>query len=246
MGAGFTEVAPGVLRMGTAVINWYLVADDTGVTLVDAGAPAYRKQLEPGLAQLGRTLDDVRAVVLTHGDADHKGFAEPLRAEHGVRVYVHSADAELTRGVSDKVREQSFLPYLRHRAAWRTLAEFVRGGRPAGVEEVVTFEDGDVLEVPGRPRVVQVPGHTAGSVAFDFRSHQALFVGDAIMHWNVLTGRTGPQISPAALNESSEQALSSLDLLEGLNAETVLSGHGDPWTDGVPAALAAARAAGLS
>src|SRR5207302_7460956 len=93
----FAEPAPGVLRMGTALINWYLVADGDGVTVVDAGAPAYRPQLEPGLAQLGRTIDDVRAIVLTHGDADHKGFAEKLRSEQRVPVKVHSADAELTR-----------------------------------------------------------------------------------------------------------------------------------------------------
>lgn len=59
--------------MGTPLINWYLLADDDGVILVDAGAPSYRSQLEPGLEQLGHSIADVRAVVLTHGDADHKG-----------------------------------------------------------------------------------------------------------------------------------------------------------------------------
>jgi glyoxylase-like metal-dependent hydrolase (beta-lactamase superfamily II) len=82
--ARFAEPAAGVLRLGTSIINWYLVADGDGVTVVDAGAPRYRPQLEPGLAQLGRTVDDVRAVILTHGDPDHKGFA--LRAEQGKPV----------------------------------------------------------------------------------------------------------------------------------------------------------------
>src|SRR5437870_9399440 len=107
MSAEFAEPVPGILRMGTPLINWYLVADDDGVTVVDAGAPAYHSQLEPGLAQLGRTIADVRAVVLTHGDADHKGFAEKLRKERGVPVHVHAADAALTRGEGSRPREAS-------------------------------------------------------------------------------------------------------------------------------------------
>jgi glyoxylase-like metal-dependent hydrolase (beta-lactamase superfamily II) len=188
----------------------------------------------------------VRAVVLTHGDADHKGFAEALRAEHGVPVHVHSADAELTRTGKGKDKSRPLLPYLRHRACWRTLAEFTRGGRAPGVQELETFEDDEVLAVPGNPRVVHVPGHTLGSVVFHFEAHDALFVGDVLMHWNVFTGRPGPQIAPGALNHSTEQAMASLERLEGVEAGSVHSGHGDPWTQGVPAALAAAREAGPS
>src|SRR5215210_2974660 len=114
--------------MGTSLINWYLVAEDGGVILVDAGAPGYRSQLEPGLAQLGRNIDDVRAVVLTHGDADHKGFAEKVRREQDVPVYVHSADEELTRTGRGSKREKSFLRYLRYPATWKLMAGFVRGG----------------------------------------------------------------------------------------------------------------------
>ena len=38
--------------------------------------------------------------MLTHGDSDHVGFAERLRRENGVPVYVHSADADRARGGS--------------------------------------------------------------------------------------------------------------------------------------------------
>jgi glyoxylase-like metal-dependent hydrolase (beta-lactamase superfamily II) len=53
---------------------------------------------------MGRSLDDVRAVMLTHGDTDHIGFAERLRREWGVPVYVHEADAARARG---KVKKPS-------------------------------------------------------------------------------------------------------------------------------------------
>jgi glyoxylase-like metal-dependent hydrolase (beta-lactamase superfamily II) len=71
----------GVVRLGTRYVNWYLVADDSGVVIVDAGVPGYRPQLEPGLELLGRKLEDVRAILLTHADGDHTGVCTKLRSE---------------------------------------------------------------------------------------------------------------------------------------------------------------------
>jgi glyoxylase-like metal-dependent hydrolase (beta-lactamase superfamily II) len=242
----FTQPADGVLRMGTPIFNWYLVIDDDGVTVVDAGAPAHRSQLEPGLAQLGRSLEDVRAVILTHGDGDHRGFAGRLQSERGVPVHVHSADAEMSRTGKNRPREAGMVPYLRHPMAWKTIAGFARGGRPISVPNATEFEDAAVLEVPGHPRVIHAPGHSPGCVAFHFDRHGALIVGDVLFDLNLLPGRRGPQIGPAAFNTSSDQALESLGKLEGVQADVVLFGHGDPWTAGVDAAITAARAAGKS
>ena len=240
---GFARPAEGVLRLGSSMVNWYLVADDGGLVLVDAGAPRHRPQLEKGLEQLGRTIDDVRAVILTHADADHKGFAERLRGERGVPVHVHSADERLaTTGKKD--REASILPYLRHPAAWKLIGVLAAGGIPKNVSQVQTFEDNAVLDVPGRPRVIHAPGHTHGCVAFHFERHGVLFVGDVLYGFGVLTGKQGPQIGPRAFNASSEQALGSLSKLESVDAKVMLFGHGEPWTQGVDAAVAAARARG--
>jgi glyoxylase-like metal-dependent hydrolase (beta-lactamase superfamily II) len=239
----FAQPAENVLRMGHPMVNWYLVADDDGVVLVDAGAPRHRPQLDDGLKQLGRSIDDVRAVILTHADADHKGFAEKLRTENGVPVYVHSADRELaTSGKKD--REGSIVPYLRNGAAWKLFGVLAAGGVPKNVNEVRTFEGGDVLDVPGHPRVIHAPGHTHGCVAFHFEDRGVLFVGDVLYGFGVLTGRQGPQIGPRAFNASSDQALESLGAIENVQADLLLFGHGEPWTEGAAAAVASARSIG--
>ena len=158
-------------------------------------------------------------------------------------VHVHSADERLaTTGKKD--REASILPYLRHPAAWKLIGVLAAGGIPKNVSEVRTFEDDAVLDVPGRPRVLHAPGHTHGCVAFHFERHGVLVAGDVLYGFGVLTGTQGPQIGPRAFNASSEQALESLSKLEGVDAEVVLFGHGEPWTRGVDAAVAAARATG--
>jgi glyoxylase-like metal-dependent hydrolase (beta-lactamase superfamily II) len=240
-----TEVAAGVVRLGTDLVNWYLVEDEGRVTIVDAGTPAYRPQLEAGLASLGRTVADVAALVLTHGHADHTGFAEGVRKELGIPVYVHRADEQLTttRKAFGK-NEASMLPYFRYPHAWKLIAHLATSGLPRPVEEVVTFDDGDELDVPGRLRVIHTGGHTSGHVALSIDSRKVLVAGDVLCTLNPLTGRRGPQLMPRAFNLSSWTILDSLSKLEQLEADVMVFGHGDPWQGGTGDAVRLARAKG--
>jgi glyoxylase-like metal-dependent hydrolase (beta-lactamase superfamily II) len=111
------------------------------------------------------------------------------------------------------------------------------GMRTRYVQEVVEFADGDVLDLPGSPRIVGMPGHSPGSVAVHVPAADAVFVGDALTTRHVLTGRRGPQ--PAPFTDEPGQALASLDRLAAVSASWVLPGHGAPWR-GSPAELAAA------
>ena len=199
------------------------------MTIVDAAVPGYRVQLGHGLRELGRTLADVRAVVLTHAHPDHIGCAEQLRQELDIPVYVHRDDEQLatTRKQFGKT-DSSMLPYFRYPMSYRLMAELVRGGamrtRPIG--EVTRFDDGDELPVPGRPRVIHAPGHSPGESAFV--AADVLFSGDALCTLNPLTGKRGPQLMPSAFNTSTEQALASLDKLVGSGASVLVPGHGEP------------------
>jgi glyoxylase-like metal-dependent hydrolase (beta-lactamase superfamily II) len=231
-----------VLRMGTPIVNWYLVADDEGVTVVDAAFPAYGSQLGDGLRELGRSQRDIKAVALTHPHADHVGFAEQLRRKLDIPVYAHRADAQLAGNLSPfGSTAGSMLPYFRYPHCLRFLGEWVTkgGARPHPIGEVTCFEDGDELPVPGRLRAIHTPGHTKGHAAF--ATGEALITGDALCTLNPLTGKVGPQVLPAAVAWSVDEALGSLDRLVDSGTSVVLPGHGDPQRDPNAAVAAAKR-----
>jgi glyoxylase-like metal-dependent hydrolase (beta-lactamase superfamily II) len=231
-----------IKRLGTWIVNFYAIEDGGRWTLLDAGVPGYWQQLE----QNGISPDAVEAVVLTHAHADHVGVADRLR-EQGATVYVHEDDANLaTTAKPFGKNESSTLPYLRYPTAWRLFAHLARNGaaKPQKIDSVTTFRDGDVLDIPARPRVIHTPGHTSGHAALHLEDRGALVVGDLLCTLNPLTGKRGPQLMPRALNLSSGQMLDSLTKIEGLDAPTVFVGHGEPWTEGPAAAVARARAVG--
>lgn len=238
------EVAPRVYRLGSKVVNWYLVEDGGRLTAVDAGLPGFGAHLEADLRTLGRRVEDVHAVVLTHSDSDHTGLVPKLR-EAGARVMIHEADEQTLREPAPKGgdgRPARMAALMWRPRFWRFMGHMARGGggHPARIDGARTLADGEILDVPGSPRVVHTPGHTAGHSALLLEDRGVLFVGDALCTVNPLTGRSGPRVMPFG-NLSDDTSLASLAAIEGLEAGVLLPGHGQPWHGGPGAAVARAR-----
>ena len=129
-----SEVAPGVHRLGNAYVNCYLIEDGNQLTLVDAGLPGFRAQLDEYLRSRGRSVKDIAAVILTHAHGDHVGMAEGVRLDAPAPVHVHEADAQMARTGKVHKRDGSVLPYLRHpadmEAARRWAPATARSSRP--------------------------------------------------------------------------------------------------------------------
>jgi glyoxylase-like metal-dependent hydrolase (beta-lactamase superfamily II) len=235
------RLAHNLHRVGSDLVNVYLVDHPDGVIVIDTGLSGHFDEMVEELAAMGRTLDDVRGVILTHGDTDHIGFAERIHRDHGVPVRIHEDDAVRARL---EVRKPS--------TGWgpvklRPLARFLwysarRGGlKTRPVTDLETFSGDGELDLPGTPRVIHIPGHTPGSTAVHIPHVEAVFVGDAMTTNDVLTGASGPRLAPFTLEP--DQALASLAKLEGLPAKWILPGHGPPWSGGVEEALALIREA---
>ncbi|MGC4112842.1 MAG: MBL fold metallo-hydrolase [Nocardioides sp.] len=237
------QIASGLHRLGSPTddtVNSYLLVEDGEVTVVDAGLPADRKLLVAELDSLGLSLDAVRALLLTHGDSDHIGFARWLWEEKGIPARVHADDVSRAR-LEVKKPMRGWGPVKAGAVAGFMWYSARHGGlRIPPVGEVTTYADGDELDLPGRPRIVHLPGHTPGSVAVHAPAVDALFLGDSMTTRNVLTGVEGPKPAPFTLDPA--QAAESLDRLGSVDATWVLPGHGPAYDGGVPEAVRLIRA----
>jgi glyoxylase-like metal-dependent hydrolase (beta-lactamase superfamily II) len=235
------ELAPNLHRLGTSsLVNSYLIDDGGRITVIDAGLPGLWNDLQRELAVMGRAVSDIKALLLTHGDVDHVGFAERLRREVNVPVYVGAADAAEARGEVPKPAAPRDPMRIRPLIGFLAYGMTHGGLRRTSVLEVVPIDGGTQLDVPGAPRVIPLPGHTPGSVAYHVPAIDAIFMGDGMTTRSVVSGNVGPQLGPFTVDPG--QALRSLDALEGIAPTWVLPGHGDAWWTGLPEAIRLIRA----
>ncbi|WP_207454511.1 MBL fold metallo-hydrolase [Herbiconiux sp. SYSU D00978] len=238
------DVAPGIHRIEHADTNFYLVQDGQRLLLVDAGLAKSWRHLLDAVHELGRRVEDIEAVVLTHGHFDHVGVAERVRKTSKATVYVHPEDDHLARHPYHYQHEHSrTAAIVRHPKGLGPLGKMLLGGAIGiqGVRDTRYFGTGVSLGVPGSPIAIHVPGHTDGSVALWFEEQSALLTGDALVTLDPYTAEKGPRTISGAATKNHLDALASLTHLTETNARLVLPGHGEPWTEGIASAVELAR-----
>jgi len=238
------EVAGGVYWVEASCTNFVLLVDGTDVTMVDSGYPKDKDLVDASVAKIGRSLGDVSAMVLTHGHSDHLGSAERLRREHGVPVLCYRTEEPIARG---EITQR--ISVLEMRRAWRpkifrfAFRAIRKGGlRPEHVTELGLFEDGEAIDVAGRPVAVFAPGHTQGHCALHLPDKGVLITGDALITVDLWDPeRRGPQLIRRQFNHDHAQAIASLDRIAPLEADCLIPGHGRPWRGNPADAVEEAR-----
>lgn len=181
---------------------------DTGVTASAAGVPAE-------LEKIGRRIEDVRWILLTHGHIDHVGGAHALWEATGRRaqVVISEIDAHFLRSRDSHVEEALALrgAYVDADALRARKCAEVLDAISGEMEPHLTVQDGDVLDLGGASiRVVAVPGHTPGAVAYVVEGPageaEHVFVGDAAQCYGAASGFPGYQ-DPDAYRASLQRVL---------------------------------------
>jgi len=184
-------------------------AAGAGLALVDTGVSASAAGVPAALAELGKSIEDVRWILLTHGHIDHVGGAHALWEATGRRatVVISAADAHFLRSRRAHVDEALSLRgrFVDAAVLEATKSAEVRDGISGEMEPTRTVDDGHVLDLGGvEVRVVAVPGHTPGAVAYVVDGH--VFMGDAAQCYGAASGFPGYE-DPDAYRTSIEKVL---------------------------------------
>ena len=211
------EIIPGVrvLRIRRANVVAIL---ETELTLIDAGLPGTDGLLDRALAAHGRSIRDVRRVVLTHGHPDHAGGAAALH-DVGADILLHPDDADRL--------DTRFRDALARPSRGRFFAAMTP--QPA---MTTPLADGQVLPVLGGLEVIHTPGHTPGSVCLWAARDGVLFVGDVL---NRRFGKVG--FASRLYSDDHAAARRAVQRLAGLGVSMVVFGHYPPLADGAAALL---------
>jgi hydroxyacylglutathione hydrolase len=207
------EVAEGVWQLKGLPpngINVFLLGD----VVVDAATKRAGRRI---LRQLeGRK---VSAHALTHAHPDHQGVSHELCEELGIPFWVGERDADAAER-PELIRERQPDRAI-NRLVWRAWAG---PGHPVDRR----LREGD--EVAGF-QVLEVPGHSAGHVAYWRESDRVLVAGDVLNNMEILTGIPGLHEPKTYFTPDPARNRESARRLGRLEPSVVLFGHGPPLRD---------------
>lgn len=217
------ELVPGLWDVDTLPgVHAYLWVWEQGVTIVDTGPPGHAHAFLNGITALGYPVDQVRRIIVTHGDADHAGNARDLARETGAPVGCHAVEKILLEHPERRKPAPNLLG-LAVRPLY-ALASSLPPLRTPPVRPTELYVDGQ--ELPEGFVVVHTPGHTPGHISLVHRERRILIAGDAL---NNRGGRL--HLPPRIFTPDPDNALRSLQRLVRKYADHIdvaVFGHGPP------------------
>jgi glyoxylase-like metal-dependent hydrolase (beta-lactamase superfamily II)/predicted ester cyclase len=212
--------------------NVYLVEDEGGVTMFDAGA----RTMTRAVAAAGARLGGIKRIVLGHGHTDHRGVAPGF----DVPVLCHPdevQDAQGSGGWRYWPADLAGLPQgakqiqkLLHRFAWDAGPVSISG----------TVKEGD--EVAGF-QVIDLPGHAPGQIGLWRESDRLALVTDCFYTIDMWGRNCPPSVPAETYNYDTEQARTSIRKLAEMEPAAAWPGHAKALTGDVRGQLLKAAGA---
>ncbi|MEM7798764.1 MAG: MBL fold metallo-hydrolase, partial [Chloroflexota bacterium] len=144
-----------------AIMNLFLVKEEDGITVVDAGMPGSLKAIEDAAQSIGLPI---KRFVLTHGHLDHTGSLDALaEAIPDLEIMMGERTAACIDG------DLSLKPGEPQKA--------IKGGFPAlKTKPTRLLQPGDEI---GSLQVHASPGHTPGHLSYFNQRDETLIAGDS-------------------------------------------------------------------
>jgi glyoxylase-like metal-dependent hydrolase (beta-lactamase superfamily II) len=238
------RVLPGLWRLrlplpwpGVPHGNAWAVAAGSGIVLVDTGIhePGSLRQLELALDQAGLRFEHIRLLVCTHAHSDHYGQAGPIVEAAGCELWLHPNHEHMSKAIMDpatalqrrfEIARQSGVP-PKLLEAYRE----ARGSQDFGIASPIVKPARDLVdgvEVDtdlGRWHVYETPGHAPSHVVLHQPQRGLLLSGDHLL------GRVSLYYDYGYTPDPAGEFLSSLNVVDELDVQLILAGHGRPVRD---------------
>ncbi len=175
------------------------------LTLIDSGVAGAEQQICRYLSEMGRSVQEIDNLILTHSHPDHIGAARTIRDLSGCRILVHAAE-------QDWVEDTQLQCCQRPVPGFATL---VAG--PVPVDQLLHHGDVLALDPSVHLTVLHTPGHSAGSISLWDQQRGCVICGDAV-----------PVPHELPVFDNVQQSLASLARIEACQAGMLLSAWAEP------------------
>lgn len=209
-----------LLQIRNAGVNFYVLRDSKGLTLIDCGFIGACHALRRALKKRGWDRERIVGIIVTHGHLDHILNVGRIAEESGAWIAAPRLDASHYKGCPT------------YHGAARTTGLLEAIGRPLlGFRKFTPtrlLDHGDSLDIWHGLTVIHLPGHTAGHSGFYCERHKLLFCADLFASYEHFS-----HLPPSVFNSDGHEIPKSVAKALDLDLIGVLPSHGDRSTPDV-------------
>ena len=206
------EIEKSVKRIDLGGDNLYIVRQGNNAIMFDTGRSAYRNKV----LEIARD-EDICMVVLSHGHYNHAANAAAISRDMDIPIAMHAGDYDLLHDNRlQRMHANTFWGYMElfyvHKMRNNVLTDII--------DPHIFLQEGDTLERYGiDARVIELPGHTIGSIGLDIWGSE-LLVSDAVI--------THRSCGPASIYGNHNIMITSCNKISAIGKRIVYAGHGKP------------------
>lgn len=179
------------------------------IHIIDAGVAGTAPVIASYLASMGRSIEEIGNLFLTHSHPDHIGGAAELKRLTGCTVHASATERNWIENIDRQFRDRPIPNFHTLLNESVNIDTFINDGDSISCENGITLE------------ILDTPGHSAGSQCFLFREERALFTGDAVpvendipiyvspgqceRSWNKLLARKEPHLYLSAWDHAKNR-----------------------------------------
>jgi hydroxyacylglutathione hydrolase len=213
------SLAQDITTINLSGVNCYVIKGGKGCVLIDTGYSNKRTYLEKRLKELGCLPENLKLIILTHGDSDHAGNAAYLSKKYGVKTAIHADDAGMVErgdmGWNRKAKSDKVEPVFR--IMMFVMPLFTRTVKFDVFKPDFSVDEGFDLAAYGlEARVIHLPGHSKGSIGV-LTAGGDLICGDFVYN-----------LPGFGLVNNLEDHRASVEKVKKLGVKRFYPGHGKP------------------
>jgi len=201
-------------------VKAFLIESKDGLILIDTGMPNSEKKIIAYINSIGKSVSDIKYILLTHSHMDHFGSAYTLQKMSNAHIGISEKGIPYVDGTNGLLMPVSNSKSFKNRFFVSLLPIMAKFKKPKFVKPDVKLKEGIFPKEMGiKAKIIETPGHTKDSISIYLIDSKTAIVGD------LLYG-TEKRLETPPFFEDYISLINSVNKIKELKPDLICVSHG--------------------
>jgi glyoxylase-like metal-dependent hydrolase (beta-lactamase superfamily II) len=201
-------------------VKAFLIISEKGLILVDTGLPNSEKKIIAYINSIGKSVSDIKYILLTHSHMDHFGSAYALQKMSNAHIGINEKGIPYIDGSKGLLIPVSNSKSFKNKLFVRVLPLISKLMKPKYIKADMKLKEGAFPKEMGvDAKIIETPGHTKDSISIYLRDSKTVIVGD------LLKG-TDKRLESPPFFEDYVSLINSINKIKELKPDLICVSHG--------------------